>query len=163
MLTDPPRGGGGDEWTYRNRIRYKLGMGCFFGKQICQWQVVTGRIVAAHQTPRAISSSESGLTLDILIFCLDHGFFLIPTDLPGVANLSVDALSRGQESKEWFLNPQVVNKIHRWISSHHASRLTFQYISPYTGRTEEQRNRCSGSEVDVQEEVCVSKSSTDSV
>ena len=35
-------------------------MGRFFGTQICQWQVVTGRIVAAHQPPQAISSLESG-------------------------------------------------------------------------------------------------------
>ena len=40
------------------------------------------------------------LTLNILIFCQDHGIFLIPTYLPGVANQSVDALSRGQESKK---------------------------------------------------------------
>ena len=30
-----------------------------------------------------------------------------------MANLSVYALSRGQESKEWFLNPQLVNRIFR--------------------------------------------------
>ena len=89
--------------------------------------------------------------------------FLIPTYLPGVANLSVDALSRGQESKEWLLNPQVVDKIHRWISSHHASPLNFQYISPYTERTAERRDQCYSSEVEVQEEVCVFTSSTDSV
>ena len=39
------------------------------------------------------------------------GIFLIPSYLPRVTNLSVGALSRGQESKEWFLNPQVVNRI----------------------------------------------------
>ena len=35
-------------------------MSRFFGTQICQWQVITGTIVAAHQPLRAISSSESG-------------------------------------------------------------------------------------------------------
>ena len=103
------------------------------------------------------------LTFNILIFCQDHGIFLLPIYLPGVANLSVDVLFRGQESKEWFLNPQVVNRIHRLISAHHVSPLTFQYNSPYTGRTGEQRDQCSGSEVEVQEEVCVFTSSTDSV
>ena len=103
------------------------------------------------------------LPLDILIFCQNHEIFLIPTYLPGVANLSVDPLSRGQESKEWFLDPQVANRIHRWISSHHASPLIFQYISPYTERPGEQRDQCSGLEVEVQKEVCVFTSSTDSV
>ena len=103
------------------------------------------------------------LTLDILIFCQDHGIFLIPTYLQGVAYLSMDALSRGLDSKEWFLNRSVVKRIHRWISAHHASPLTFQYICPYTGRTGAQREQCSGSEVEVEEEVCVSTSSTNSV
>ena len=35
-------------------------MGRCFGTQIYQWQVVTGGMVAVHQPPRAISSSESG-------------------------------------------------------------------------------------------------------
>ena len=39
--------------------------------------------------------------------------FLIPSYLPGVADLSAYALSRGQEAKEWFLNSQVVNRIFR--------------------------------------------------
>ena len=156
-------------------------MGRFFGTQICQWQVVTGRILAADQPPRAISSFESGSTaseeqdnshifgqrdshvlpqqgggggsrsvplnrlkLDILIFCQDHGFFLIPAYHPVEADLSVD------------------DRIHRWISLHHSSRLTFTYISPYTGRRAEQKDQCSGSEVEGQEEVSVSTSFIDS-
>ena len=95
--------------------------------------MVAGGIVAAHQPPRAIRSSESGSpvheaseeqdsgqifgqrdshvlpqqgggggtrsaplnkqTMDILKFCQDHGIFLIPSYLPGVANLSADTLS----------------------------------------------------------------------
>ena len=45
----------------------------------------------------------------------------------------------------------------------HESLLTFQYISPYKGRTGEQMDQCSGSVVEVQGEVCVFTSSTDSV
>ena len=133
-------------------------MGRFFVTQICQWQVELLAVPKAvhedseeqdnshifgqrdsHVLPQQGGGTRSvplnGLTLDILIFCQDHGFFLIPTYLPGEANLSMDALSRGQESKEWFLDPQVVNRIHRWISAQHASPLTFQYIFPYTERT----------------------------
>ena len=61
------------------------------------------------------SAPLNRLTLDILKFCQDHGFFLIPSYLLGVANLSADALSSCQESNEWFLNTQVVNKIFRKI------------------------------------------------
>ena len=173
-------------------------MGHFFGTQICQWLVVTGRMHINHlellavpkaghedseeednshifgRRDRHVLPQQGGgggtrsvplnrLTLDILTFCQDHGIFLIPTYLPGVANLSVDALSRGQESKEWLLNLQVVNRMHIWTSSHHTSPLTFQYISPNTGRTGEMRDQCSGSEVEFQEEVCVFTSSTDSI
>ena len=51
--------------------------------------------------------------MHILKFCQDHGIFLILSSLPGVANLSADALSSCQESKEWFINTQVVNSIFR--------------------------------------------------
>ena len=132
-------------------------MGRFFGTRIYQWQVVTGRIVVAHQPPRAIRSSisSSGQADVGHSDILSGSWNFSDTNLShyGVANLSVEALSRGQESKKWFLNPQVVIRVHRWISSHHASRLTFQYISSYTGRTGEQRDQCSGSEVEVHEEV----------
>ena len=40
---------------------------------------------------------------------------LIPAYLPGVANLGEDALSRGQVSREWFLNPSVVEKIFKTL------------------------------------------------
>ena len=67
MVDGPSEGGGGEGVDLEKYIpyltydkRFKLGMGRFFGAQICQWQVVTGRIVAAHQPPQAISSSESG-------------------------------------------------------------------------------------------------------
>ena len=36
-----------------------------------------------------------------------------------MANLIADALSRGQESREWFLNPQVVNRIFRKMGRAH--------------------------------------------
>ena len=39
-------------------------MSRFFGTQICQWQVVTGRIIAAHQPPRAISSVPKAVQED---------------------------------------------------------------------------------------------------
>ena len=40
---------------------------------------------------------------------------LIPAYLPGVANLGADALSRGQVSREWFLNSSVVEKIFKTL------------------------------------------------
>ena len=47
--------------------------------------------------------------------CQSHCITLIRAYLPGVANLGADAHSRGQVSREWFLNPSVVEKIFKTL------------------------------------------------
>ena len=172
----------------------------FFGTQICQWQVLTGGIVALHQPPRAISSSEKRFTRllrnrTIAIYLenvtarsylnKEGGGDSISSSeqadighsdiLSGSWNFSDTNLSPGSGQSEYgrsfqrsgvrevvpeSLGGQQNTQVDLFASH---DRLTFQYIYPYTGRTGEQRDQCSGSEVEVQEEVCVSTSSTDSV
>ena len=57
------------------------------------------------------SETLNALTTQILIFCRDHGIALSPAYLPGIANLGADALSRGTETREWFINPRVSERI----------------------------------------------------
>ena len=57
------------------------------------------------------SETLNALTKEILIFCRDHGITLSPADLPGIANLGADALSRGTETRGWFINPRVSERI----------------------------------------------------
>ena len=53
----------------------------------------------------------NALAKEILMFCRDHGIALSPAYLPGIANLGADALSRGTETREWFINPRVSERI----------------------------------------------------
>ena len=53
------------------------------------------------------------LTMEILLFCKNHGVVLTPAYLPGIANLGADALSRGKETSEWFINPIVTRRMFR--------------------------------------------------
>ena len=53
------------------------------------------------------------LTMDILLFRRNHGVVLTPAYLPGIANLGADALSRGKETSEWFINPIVTRQMFR--------------------------------------------------
>ena len=53
------------------------------------------------------------LTKKILLYCKRHKVMIAPAYLPGVANLGADALSRGTESREWFLDPAVARRVFR--------------------------------------------------
>ena len=44
-------------------------------------------------------------------FCSRHRVILVPAYLPRVANLGADALSRGMETREWFLDPVVTKRM----------------------------------------------------
>ena len=57
------------------------------------------------------SKTLNALAKEILIFCRDHGIALRPAYLPGIANLGADTLSRGTETREWFINQKVSERI----------------------------------------------------
>ena len=59
------------------------------------------------------STHLNKLTMEILLFCKNHGVVLTPAYLPGIANLGADALSRGKETSEWFINPIVTRRMFR--------------------------------------------------
>ena len=59
------------------------------------------------------SAHLNKLTMEILLFCRNRGVVLTPAYLPGIANLGADALSRGKETSEWFINPIVTSWMFR--------------------------------------------------
>ena len=57
------------------------------------------------------------LTKQVLDICLSHDIRLVPSYLPGLANIESDALSRGKAQDEWLLLPSVAQKIFRIFGS----------------------------------------------
>ena len=107
---------------------------------------------------RTRSAALNRLTLDILRFCQNHCITFIPSYFSGVANLGVDALSRGQVSMEWFLNPRVVEKIFKKLGRPEvdlfASRRSAHLLLSGEERQEVSRIQCPGSGLEFQEDVC---------
>ena len=70
-------------------------------------------MAAAYLAREGGTRSETLNTLinEILIFSTDHGITLSPAYLPSIANLGADALSRGTETREWFINSGVSERI----------------------------------------------------
>ena len=67
----------------------------------------------AHLSKKGGTSSApfNKMTLEILLYDKDHGVVLTPAYLPEIVNLGADALSRGEETSEWFISPTVM----RWM------------------------------------------------
>ena len=59
------------------------------------------------------SRKLSDLASKILLLCQRNSITLIPTYIPGVANLAADVASRRKDEDEWLLDPAVFRKIQR--------------------------------------------------